>query len=100
MSPHVPSSQVGIVVTKTLTLILGGLITYYSYRAYQRTRARELQALAWGFGIMTFGALVGGVIDLVVPAVFGGDWLPASVFAQSLLTTIAFAVILYSLYID
>ena len=44
MSPHVVSSQVGIVATKTLTLILGGLITYYSYRAYQRTQARELQA--------------------------------------------------------
>lgn len=100
MSPHVPSSQVGIVATKTLTLILGGLITYYSYRAYQRTSARELQALAWGFGIMTFGALLGGVIDIFVPQILGGDWLAFSVFAQSLLTTVAFAVILYSLYVD
>lgn len=53
-----------------------------------------------GFAIMTLGALVGGVIDIVVPQILDGDWLPASVFAQSLLTTIAFAVILYSLFVD
>jgi hypothetical protein len=110
MSPHVVSSQVGIVATKTLTLILGGLITYYSYRAYQRTQARELQALSWGFGIMTFGAFLGGMIDLFVPELLARmDWLPAtgvqdwllvSVFVQSLMTTVAFAVILYSLYVD
>jgi TRAP-type C4-dicarboxylate transport system permease small subunit len=110
MSPHVPSSQVGIVATKTLTLILGGLITYYSYQAYQRTSARELQALSWGFGIMTFGALIGGVIDIFVPAILSRiewlpqsgfqDWLVVSVFVQSLLTTVAFAIILYSLYVD
>lgn len=110
MSPHVPSAQVGIVATKTLTLILGGLITYYSYRAYQRTGARELQALSWGFGIMTFGALIGGVIDIFVPEILARiawlpdsgvqDWLMVSVFAQSLLTTVAFGIILYSLYVE
>ncbi|WP_226010227.1 DUF7521 family protein [Halomicrobium salinisoli] len=100
MSPHIPSSQVGIVVTKTLTLILGGLITYYSYRAYSRTKAPELRALTWGFGIMTFGALLAGLIDIGVSAYLSRNLLPVSVFAQSVLTTIAFAVILYSLYVE
>lgn len=98
-------------VTKTLTLLLGGMITYYSYRAFQRTGARELRALAWGFGVMTVGAFVGGVIDILVRTIaqqdlFGlgflteSDLLTMSVFAQSLLTTVAFAIILYSLYVD
>jgi hypothetical protein len=111
MSPHVFSSQIGIVATKTLTLILGGLITYYSYRAYSRTSAPELRALAWGFGIMTVGAFVGGVIDIGVRSAIesgyfglggavGGDLLTLSVLAQSILTTVAFAVILYSLHVE
>ena len=50
------------------------------------------------------------MIDLFVPELLARmDWLPAtgvqdwllvSVFVQSLMTTVAFAVILYSLYVD
>lgn len=98
MSPHIISSQVGIVATKTLTLIIGGLITYYSYRAYDRTGAPELRALAAGFGIVTAGAVFGGALHLIVSNFLDID-IVLSLFAESVFTTVGFAVILYSLYV-
>ncbi len=100
MSPHIVSSQVGIVVTKTLTLLFGGLITYYSWQAHQRTGAPELRALAIGFGVVTSGALLGGALDILVNRVLGEVELALSVFVSSALTTVGFAVILYSLYVE
>lgn len=97
MSPHVPSSQIGIVATKTLTLVLGGLITYYSYKAYKRTGAHELGALSLGFGVITMGAFLGGILHLVVSQ-FVQVELVAPIFIESLLTTAGLGVILYSLY--
>ncbi|MFB6073966.1 MAG: hypothetical protein ABEJ89_03040 [Haloarculaceae archaeon] len=98
--PHIISSEVGVVVTKTLTLLFGGLITYYAWRAHQRTGAPELRALSIGFGIVTLGALLGGVLDLVVSRLLGEVDLVVSVFVASALTTVGFAVILYSLYVE
>jgi len=96
---HIPSSQVGIVVAKTLTLVIGGLITYYSFRAYRRTGATQHRLLSVGFGILTLGAIAGGVLDLVVGTYYGEDLLYTSVFVSSATTAIGLAVILYSLYV-
>lgn len=84
-----------IVVAKTLTLVLGSVITFFSYRAYRRTGARALRALAIGFGLVTLGAIVAGVFDRLTPL----DLLWA-VLVQSLLNLAGFAVITYSLYAD
>ncbi|SEO96880.1 hypothetical protein SAMN04487948_10956 [Halogranum amylolyticum] len=84
-----------IVIAKTGILVLGGLITYFSYRAYQRTGARPLRLLAVGFGIVTFGSLLGGVLDQIV-----GIELATSVLIDSLLTLVGFVVIFYSLYAE
>jgi len=96
---HVPSSQVGIVVAKTLTLIIGGLITYYSYQAYERTGAPQHGWLTLGFGIVTAGAILGGALDLVVGNYLGLELLNVSVFVSSSLTAVGLGVILYSLYV-
>ncbi|MFB6281884.1 MAG: hypothetical protein ABEH40_07695 [Haloferacaceae archaeon] len=90
--PHLATA---IVVIKTLTLALGGLITLLSYRAYARTGARPLRALAIGFGVVTAGAIAAGVLDQLTP--LGLQW---SVLAESLLTLAGFAVITYSLYAE
>lgn len=84
-----------IVIAKTGILVLGGLITYFSYRAYQRTGARPLRLLAVGFGVVTFGSLLGGVLDQIV-----GIELATSVLIDSLLTLVGFVVIFYSLYAE
>jgi preprotein translocase subunit YajC len=96
---HIPTSQVGIVVSKTLILVLGGLITYYSYQAYQRTETPEHKWLTVGFGIVTIGSIVGGILDLVVEMYVGTDLISVSVFVSSSLTAVGLGVILYSLYV-
>ena len=84
-----------VIVLKTLGLFLGGLITYYSFKAYRRTGSRALRALAVGFGVVALGAIFAGVVDQVVPL----DRTVA-LLIESLFTTAGFAIILYSLYVE
>ena len=84
-----------IVILKTGILLLGGLITYFSLKAYRRTGESSLRALTLGFGIVTFGAIVAGVLDIVLSLN-----LVVGVLVDSVLTLIGFAIITYSLYVE
>ncbi|MFC5278148.1 hypothetical protein ACFPM1_05145 [Halorubrum rubrum] len=84
-----------IIVAKTAILVLGGSITYYALRAFERTGDRSLRALGIGFGVVTVGALVGGVSHQII----GAD-LAVGIAIDSLLTAAGFAVIVYSLYVE
>ena len=84
-----------IIVAKTAILLLGGSITYYALRAYNRTGERSLWALGVGFGIVTVGALIGGVSHQII-----GTDLAVGIAINSVLTAIGFAVIVYSLYVE
>jgi hypothetical protein len=92
MSPHV---ETAVVALKTLSLVLGGLITYFAYSASRRTGSPALRALAIGFGAVTLGALAAGAVDQLLGA-------PGhqALVVESAMTTVGFAVILYSLYVD
>ena len=90
MSSHIPLM---VIALKTLTLLLGGLITFLAYRAYRRTHSQSLGALAVGFAIVTLGALLAGVGDLIVDLP-----LEQTILLESILTASGFAVIVYSLY--
>ncbi|WP_416839151.1 hypothetical protein [Haloferax sp. DFSO52] len=90
-----PTIATFIIIVKTGILVLGGLITYFSFKAYRRTRSPSLRALAVGFGIVTFGALLAGAFDIF----FDVD-LATGVLVDALLTLIGFAVITYSLYVE
>lgn len=83
-----------IVVLKACTLVLGGLITYYAFRAYRRTTARPLGILAVGFAVVTIGSLLAGVVDQ-----FTAQPAANALVIESGLTVVGFAVILYSLYV-
>ena len=84
-----------IVAVKTGILVLGGLITYFSYKAYRNTGEESLRALAVGFGVITFGALLAGILDTVLDVS-----LAVGVLIDAVLTLLGFAVITYSLYTD
>ena len=84
-----------VVAFKTVTLLLGALITYFAYKAYRRTDSLALGALAVGFGIVTFGALIAGTVDQVLSYERN-----TALVVESALTMVGFAVILYSLYVD
>lgn len=87
--------ETAIVATKTVSLVLGSLITYFSFRAYRRTGAPPLRALAVGFGIVTLGAVVAGVLDL-----FTSVQLLHGVLVHSALTMVGLLFITYSLYAE
>ncbi|MDQ2053717.1 MULTISPECIES: hypothetical protein [Halobellus] len=89
------SIATGIVVVKTGILILGGLITYFSLKAYRKTGARPLRAFSLGFGVITLGSLLGGTFDFIL-----GVDLATGILIDATLTFVGFAVITYSLYAD
>lgn len=84
-----------VVVLKTLTLVLGGVITYLAYKAFRRTGSVALRSLTVGFGLVTIGALVAGVADQVL-----GLQTEIALIAESALAAAGFAVIVYSLYVQ
>lgn len=84
-----------LVALKTITLGLGGLITFFAYRAYRRTNARALGALALGFAVVTLGALLAGAAHQA----FGMNT-DVVLVIESALTTAGFAIIVYSLYAE
>lgn len=92
MSLEITSAVVAI---KTVTLLLGGMITYFAFKAYRRTRAPALRLLSVGFGAVTLGSLLAGVGDRL----FAMNTTHALVI-ESALTAVGFAIILYSLYTD
>jgi len=89
MSPH----SITVIALKTLTLLLGGLITFLAYRAYSRTGAQSLRALALGFAIVTLGALLAGISNQILKLP-----IDQTLLLESALTAGGFAVIVYSLY--
>ena len=93
MTPHEITTATLILGFKTITLVLGGLITYLAYKSYTRTRSRSLGALALGFGIITLGAFLGGVVDQFLDAGFR-----LGLLIESGLIAAGFLVIVYSLY--
>ena len=84
-----------VVALKTVTLLLGGAVTYFALKAWNRTGSPALRSLAIGFGFVTFGALLAGIADQVLAV----DRTLA-VLTESALTAVGFAVIVYSLYVD
>lgn len=96
MSPAtVPAITPAVIALKTITLIFGGMITYFSFKAYRRTGATELRALAIGFGVVTLGSFSAGVANQLFTMNTG-----SALVIESALTALGFGVIVYSLYVD
>ncbi|MFC6719681.1 hypothetical protein ACFQGT_13160 [Natrialbaceae archaeon GCM10025810] len=83
-----------IAAANTATLITGGAVALLSFRAYRRTGAPPLRAVAVGFGFIIVGSILGGLAHLL-----GGD-VALGVSLQSSFTAGGFAVLLYSLYAE
>ena len=88
-------TMLAILVIKTVILALGGGITFIAYKAHRRTGEPSLRALAIGFGIITFGALLAGIAHQLL-----GVALETGVLINSVLVAIGLAIIMYSLYIQ
>ncbi|WP_336035737.1 DUF7521 family protein [Halobacterium yunchengense] len=84
-----------LVALKSITLLLGGAVTYFAVKAWQRTGSPALRSLAVGFGFVTLGSLLAGIADQAL-AVQRTN----AVLIESALTVVGFAVIVYSLYVE
>ncbi|MFB6131698.1 MAG: hypothetical protein ABEJ28_12870 [Salinigranum sp.] len=84
-----------IFVLKTGILLFGGLITYFSFKAYRRTGSPALRSLGVGFGIITFGAALAGAFDVILHV----D-LATGVLIDAALTFLGFGFITYALYVE
>lgn len=51
-----------LAVVRLLVLVLGVLITYYSLKAYRRTKTRYMRDASIGFGIITIGVFLEGLL--------------------------------------
>lgn len=82
-----------VVAFKTATLFIGGFVTYTAATAARKTGWVGLSYLAAGFGIVTFGSLLGGVADQVLRLGTHN-----ALVIENALTAVGFAIIGYSLY--
>lgn len=87
-------TAIALAVVKTLVLIVGGVITFFAYKAYRRTRQPALRYLSVGFGLVTLGLVLAGMLYelLSVPLMTG-------ILLESLLVLAGFLVIARSLYV-
>jgi len=88
-------TAIALAIVKTLLLIVGGVITFVASKAYRRTRQPALGYLALGFGLVTLGLVLAGMLYelLAVPLMTG-------ILFESLLVLAGFLVIARSLYIS
>ncbi|MFD1565064.1 hypothetical protein ACFR99_16120 [Haloarchaeobius amylolyticus] len=84
-----------LAVVKTLLLIVGSVITYFAFKAYRRTRQRALGYLMAGFGLVTLGFVLAGMLYELL-----GVHLVTGILLESLLVLAGFVVIAYSLYVQ
>lgn len=81
-----------LALVRVIVLCLGLLITYYSFKAYRRTRAEYMRNASIGFGIITIGVFVEGVLFEI-----GGFDLTHSHIIESVAIGLGFLVLLLSL---
>lgn len=87
-------AQTFVVLAKTATLVFGGIITFYTFRAFRRTGSPALRSLTVGLGLLTLGGfLSGGTQDLV------GSSATLGIGINSTLIAAGFASMTYSLYV-
>lgn len=87
-----PATTVAFIIVKSLILVMGGVITFFAYKAYRRTRHRSLGLLAAGFATVTLGALLGGVANELF-----GTTLAVGVIIEGVFVLLGFALIAASL---
>ncbi|MFC6765702.1 DUF7521 family protein [Natrinema soli] len=83
----------GLIVAKLVTMVLGFLIAFQAYRGYRRSDSQSMLYLAVGFAIISFGAIVEGILFDVVGLTFhNAGTVATTIVAIGMLT------ILYALY--
>ncbi|AZH27068.1 DUF7521 family protein [Haloplanus aerogenes] len=85
--------HIGLIIAKLVTMILGFLIAYQAYRGYRRSHRRSMLYLSVGFGFVSFGAVIEGVLFDVV-----GLTLENAATIATAIVAVGMFTILYALY--
>lgn len=85
-------AQVYLDIAQALILVFGGVVVYYAWRSYSRTKSHAMLLLAVGFAFVTLGALAAGVLYN-----FGTVDLGTVITIQAYSQAVGFFVIVYSL---
>ncbi len=79
-------------IGQVLILLFGGVVVYYAYRAYGKTKSAAMLLLAVGFAFVAIGALVAGVLYN-----FDSTDLSTPITVQAYSQAVGFFIIVYSL---
>ncbi len=79
-------------VAQALILLFGGVVVYYAWRAYAKTKSQAMVLLSLGFAFVTLGALAAGVLYN-----FGTVDLGTVITVQAYSQAVGFFIIVYSL---
>lgn len=79
-------------VAQGLILLLGGIVVFYAFRAYSRTKSQSMLLLGLGFAFVTAGAAIAGVLFNVA-----GEDLTTVESVQAASQAVGFFIIVYSL---
>lgn len=79
-------------VVKAVIGILGAVITYFSFKAYRRTKDNSLGFLTLGFGFVTTGAVLGGTLFEILEVS-----LAVGILVEGIFVCIGFAFVALSL---
>ena len=79
-------------IAQALVLVAGGVVVYYAFRAYGRTKSQAMLLLAIGFACVALGAVIAGVMFNLD----SGD-LNTPITVQAYSQALGFIVIVYSL---
>lgn len=88
-------TNTAVLALKSLSLLTGGIITYFALKAARRTGRHPLHLLGLGFGFVTVGALLAGISDQLLA--FERN---VALVIESGFTTVGFLIILYSLKVE
>jgi uncharacterized membrane protein (DUF441 family) len=80
-------------LTKVIALALGSFIVYLAYKGYRRNASRPLLYVALGFGLITAGTIVEGILYVLL-----GSELLAAVATGTAVMVLGFVAIIYSIY--
>lgn len=85
--------HIGLVIAKLVTMALGFIIAFQAYRGYRRSNSQSMLYLAVGFAVISFGAIVEGILfDIVGLTFHNAGTVATAIVAIGMLT------ILYALY--
>jgi len=85
--------HLGLIVAKLVTMALGFLIAYQAYVAHRRSGSESMRYVAVGFVLISFGAVIEGVLFDVVGLTLHDSGTVATAFVA-----VGMLSVLYALY--